>query len=172
MLYSASILYRKNNSVKARWFRADTGAWWNGTEWSSSELFALLYQLTKVELLSTISDRYTGSIPVPPGTGTWIIEFVGGTSGLVFAEDSIPVVDSTTMTPDINSIFNTPIPESYANIGSNFTLGQAIYMIHQAISEKSISGNTLYVRKINGIDEAMRFSINSIDNPTGIMRIN
>jgi hypothetical protein len=68
------------------------------------------------------------------------------------------------------AVLNTAMTESYAADGAQATLTQAIYLIMQSISERSVSGTTLTIKKLDGSTTAATFTTNSATNPTSVTR--
>ncbi len=64
----------------------------------------------------------------------------------------------------------TAMTESYAADGAAMTPEQALYMIWAMLSEKSISGTTLTVKKLDGSTTAMQFTLDDGTSPTSITR--
>lgn len=62
------------------------------------------------------------------------------------------------------------IPDSYPTDGSQPTIAQALLVIQQILTEKSISGTTLTVKKPDGSSVAMTFTLSSATAPTSITR--
>lgn len=62
------------------------------------------------------------------------------------------------------------IPDSYASDGSQPTMAQALLAIHQFLTEKSVTGTTLTVKKPDGSTAAMTFTLNDASNPSSITR--
>lgn len=71
----------------------------------------------------------------------------------------------------ITAILNTPLVEDYTINGNAPTLSQAIFMMLQLLSEKSITGSIMNVNKIDRTHTAMQFKLNNPTNPTSITRI-
>lgn len=68
------------------------------------------------------------------------------------------------------AVHTTVMTESYNTDGSAPTLAQAIYVILQMLTEKSISSTTLTVKKLDGTTTAATFTLNSATTPTSITR--
>jgi hypothetical protein len=65
---------------------------------------------------------------------------------------------------------DTALTEGYAADGAAPTLQQALFQIMQFLHEKSISGTTLTVKKLDGSTVAMTFTLNDATNPTSLTR--
>jgi hypothetical protein len=62
------------------------------------------------------------------------------------------------------------LAESYAAEGTAPSLAQAIFLIMQMLTDKSVSGTTLTVTKLDGATTAATFTLNSSSNPSSITR--
>ncbi len=67
-------------------------------------------------------------------------------------------------------ILTTALSESYAADGSAPTLSQAIFAIQQFLQERSVNGATVTVRRLDGTNTAMTFTMDSDTAPTSISR--
>lgn len=70
----------------------------------------------------------------------------------------------------VDAILNTPLAEIYPPDGTEPTLRQALYVLLALASEKSITGTTMTVNRLDGTTPAMTFELNSATNPTSITR--
>jgi hypothetical protein len=70
----------------------------------------------------------------------------------------------------LGTLFTGPLTEGYAADGAPATLSQILYMILQLLTEKSVVGTTMTVRKLDGTTTAMTFTLNSASAPTTITR--
>lgn len=68
-----------------------------------------------------------------------------------------------------SGVLSYSMPESYAASGSNMTMTEAMYMIHQSINHFSISGAIVSVKRLDGT-EAATFTLNSPTRPTARSR--
>jgi hypothetical protein len=69
-----------------------------------------------------------------------------------------------------DGIFTGQMTESYNTDGTAPTLAQAVFLILQMLTEKSISSTTLTVKKLDGTTSAATFTLNDATNPTSITR--
>ena len=67
-------------------------------------------------------------------------------------------------------ILTTALVESYAADNVAPTLTQALFAIQQFLEERSISGTTCTVKKIDGSTTAMTFTLSDATSPTSITR--
>lgn len=88
---------------------------------------------------------------------TWGADIVTSTSGIHVSSLSSEAVE------DIFSTFT--ITESYAADGSNPTAAQALWLIQQTLSEFTISGTTITVKKKDGSTTAATFTMDSATSP-------
>ena len=63
-----------------------------------------------------------------------------------------------------------PMTESYAADGSAPTMAQSLFLIQQMLTEMSISGTTMTIKKIDGTTSAATLTLNSATSPTSITR--
>jgi len=62
------------------------------------------------------------------------------------------------------------LPDSVATDGTRPTIEQALYEIIQFLTEKSLSGTTLTVKKVDGSTSLMTFTLDNATSPTSITR--
>lgn len=62
------------------------------------------------------------------------------------------------------------LPDSYAADGAQPTIAQAILAINQFLTERSVSGTTVSMKKPDGSSVVMTFTLNSATTPTSITR--
>ncbi|OQW51348.1 MAG: hypothetical protein A4C66_13990 [Nitrospira sp. HN-bin3] len=67
-------------------------------------------------------------------------------------------------------ILTTALTESYAADGAAGTLSQILFGLQAFLQEKSVSGTTLTVKKLDGSTTAMTFTLNHASNPTSVTR--
>lgn len=70
----------------------------------------------------------------------------------------------------VNTMFTTPLVESYNTDGSPPTVAQALFVVMQMLTEMNITGTTVTVRKLNGSATGFICTLNDPDNPTSITR--
>lgn len=102
---------------------------------------------------------------------SWIQEDLATSSDVDSVRVLVSGVKTKTDQLDVN-FANIPsgvssyiMPESYAANGAQMSLSQAMYMIHQMLSDFAISGVTISVKKLDG-SEAASFTLNSSTRPT------
>ena len=69
-----------------------------------------------------------------------------------------------------DTVIGRTLTESYAADGAAPTLQQALLLVQQMLTEKSISGVTMTVKKIDGATTAAIFTLNDAVTPTSITR--
>lgn len=79
-------------------------------------------------------------------------------------------VDANALTLDEDEILDDSLADSVPADGSLPTVRQALYMIWQFLSEKSVSGTTLTVKKADGSTSLMTFTLDDGTSPTSITR--
>lgn len=68
------------------------------------------------------------------------------------------------------AVLNTAMTEGYAADGAQATLTQALYLIMQSVIERSVSGTTVTIKKLDGTTTAATLQTNSATNPTAVTR--
>jgi len=79
-------------------------------------------------------------------------------------------VDSNAITVDEDEILDDQLTDSVPADGTLPTVRQALYMLVQFMTERSVSGTTLTVRKTDGSTSLMTFTLNDATSPTSITR--
>lgn len=79
-------------------------------------------------------------------------------------------VDANALTVDEDEILDDSLADSVPADGSLPTVRQALYMIWQFLSEKSVSGTTMTVKKADGTTSLMTFTLDDATSPTSITR--
>lgn len=102
----------------------------------------------------------TDNLPASPAA-------VGSAMTLTTAYD--PAKTAATQA-SVNALWTTAIAEAYAADGAAPTPAQALCMILQLLAEKSVSGTTMTVKKLDGATTAMTFTLNDATAPTSITR--
>lgn len=80
--------------------------------------------------------------------------------------DQIALVDTVTALTQLTSAVADSVPAD----GSLPSIAQAVYMLVQFLSERSISGTTMTVKKVDGATTLMTFTLNDATNPTSLTR--
>lgn len=62
------------------------------------------------------------------------------------------------------------LPDGVATDGTRPTIEQALYELIQFLTERSVSGTTMTVKKVDGTTSLMTFTLNDANNPTSITR--
>ena len=69
-----------------------------------------------------------------------------------------------------DTVIGRTLTESYAADGAAPTLQQALLLVQQMLTEKSISGVTMTIKKLDGATTAATFTLNDAVTPTSITR--
>jgi len=72
--------------------------------------------------------------------------------------------------PTVTDILTTAMTESYNADGAAPTLAQALFGILQVLTEASVSGTTMTVKKLDGSTAAFTLTLDSATSPTSITR--
>lgn len=62
------------------------------------------------------------------------------------------------------------LPDGVATDGTRPTIEQALYEMIQFLTERSVSGTTMTVKKVDGSTSLMTFTLNDATNPTSLTR--
>ncbi len=68
------------------------------------------------------------------------------------------------------ALMTTQLTEAYAADGTAFTPAEALFMIHSALTEFSISGTTITCKQLDGTTTAMTYTLDDGTNPTSRTR--
>ena len=79
-------------------------------------------------------------------------------------------IDNAAAQEIADTVIGRTLTESYAADGAAPTLQQALLLVQQMLTEKSISGVTMTVKKIDGATTAATFTLNDAVTPTSITR--
>jgi len=83
-------------------------------------------------------------------------------------QDLLVTIDTDTV--QLNDVVLPTITDSVPADGSLPTVNQALYMIWQFLSEKSVSGTTVTVKKADGSTSLMTFTLDDATTPNSITR--
>lgn len=84
------------------------------------------------------------------------------------AAGGLPISDAGGL--DLDALLSGALADSVPADGSLPTARQALYMILQFLFERSVSGTTLTVKKVDGSTSLMTFTLNDATSPTAITR--
>lgn len=95
--------------------------------------------------------------------------------GITAASIATNAIDADSLATDavteiVSAVLTTAMTESYNTDGAAPTLTQALLLVLQILSESSVSGTTLTVKKLDGSTTAATFTLNSSTAPTSITR--
>lgn len=113
------------------------------------------------------------SIPTAPAVGT------SCTSGAAnnFSAAYVQLIASTSAALYITGIYigaaatlTTQMTESYPALHTAPTLAESLFEARALLGEKSVSGTTLTINKVDGSTAAETFTLNNATSPTAITR--
>jgi len=70
----------------------------------------------------------------------------------------------------VDDLFATALADSIPTDGTRPSASQALYMLAQFMTERSVAGTTITVKKVDGTTTLMTFTLNSATTPTSITR--
>lgn len=114
----------------------------------------------RTSVAAAVWNALTAGITTANSIGKRLLDFV--TTLVYSAPPSAASVASAVLT--------TQLTESYAADGSAPTLSQAVMLIQQVLTESSISGVTMTVKKVDGSTTAIVLTLNDSSAPTSITR--
>lgn len=96
----------------------------------------------------------------------------GGITAASIAADAIGASElaADAVTEIVNGVLTTAMTEAYAADGSAPTVAQALHFLIAALTEFSISGTTITLKKLDGTTTAATLTINSSTTPTSVTR--
>lgn len=94
----------------------------------------------------------------------WPVTPVNGDDFIIYANHVHPIAQI------FSGVLTSQLTEAYAADGVAPTLAQAIFLIQQLLSEFTIAGTTMTVKRIDGSTTAFTLTLNDSTNPTGITR--
>jgi len=71
---------------------------------------------------------------------------------------------------EVQDAFDATLADSVPSDGTRPSMAQAAYAIYQFLTERSVSGTTLTVKKVDGSTTLMTFTLNDASTPTSITR--
>ena len=74
------------------------------------------------------------------------------------------------MQSEVQDALDATLADSVPADGTRPSIAQALYMLVQFMTERSVSGTTLTVRKTDGSTALMTFTLNDATSPTAITR--
>ena len=124
-------------------------------------------KINEVVLCDTLT-TYTGNTPQ---TGDCYAR-LGAPAGASVSADIAQIEAQTVAIPSAatiaTSVLTTVMTESYPVRGATFTLAQGLYDVVQQLSEQSVTGTLMTVKKRDRTTTAKTLTINDATNPTGI----
>lgn len=115
-----------------------------------------------------------GSVTGAVGSVTGSVGSVAS-GGITAASIATNAIDADSLATDavteiVSAVLTTALTESYNTDGAAPTLTQAVLLALQILSESSVSGTTLTVRRLDGSTTAATFTLNNASTPTSITR--
>lgn len=104
------------------------------------------------------------------GAPTTTLALTGTTVASLTNAPTAGDLTATMKTSVATAALTTAMTESYAADGATNTLAQAIYMMLARLTEFSISGTTITIKKIDGSTTAGTLTLNDATNPTSSTR--
>lgn len=113
----------------------------------------------------------TGAVgSVTGNVGGNVVGSVGTVNALAADSLTASALATDAVTEIVNAVLTTAMTESYNTDGSPATVAQALYAIMQRVTEFSISGTTITVKKLDGSTTAMTLTLDSSTSPTSSTR--
>lgn len=112
-------------------------------------------------------DQVVASVSGAVGSVTGAVGSVTGAVGSVTADVTLAAAEENAIADAVRA---RQLTEGYAADGVAPTLQQALFMIQQMLTEMSISGTTMTVKKIDGATTAATFTLDDATTPTSITR--
>lgn len=112
-------------------------------------------------------DQVVASVTGAVGSVTGAVGSVTGAVGSVTADVTLAAAEENAIADAVRA---RQLTEGYAADGVAPTLQQALFMIQQMLTEMSISGTTMTVKKIDGATTAATFTLDDATTPTSITR--
>lgn len=150
--------------------------------------------LTAIDLpdqTMNITGNLSGSVGSVTGTVGSVTGNVGGnvtgsvgsiaTGGITSTSFAAGAIDAAAIAADaigsselaasaVSEIWTTALTESYNADGAAPTPAQALFLIMQMLTEMSISGTTMTIKKLDGSTTALTLTLNSATTPTSVTR--
>lgn len=129
----------------------------------------LLVSGTASDITADITGNLSGSIGSVDTGGIAAASFsAGAIDAAAIAADAIGA--SELAAGAVDEILNDALTDSVPADGALPTVRQSLYMIWQFLSERSVAGTTVTVRKADGTTALMTFTLDDGTNPTSITR--
>ena len=129
-------------------------------EFSVMSTAAAIAALVAAGTVAGVSGDVTGKV-LGGGSGT-----ISGVGARVVDGDGSAIATAAS----IAALFTTAMTEAYPTDGSTVTPAQALYLILAHLNERTVSGTTITLKKLDGSTTAATFTINDANTPTSITR--
>jgi hypothetical protein len=134
-------------------------------------------------MVNTITDNRTGSptlnknaainqtyLATPTNITAGTITTVTNLTNAPTNGDFTSTMKASINTEVVDGLTVDLLADSVATDGTRPTIGQAIYEMLQFLTEKSVSGTTVTVKKVDGSTSLMTFTLDDANAPTSITR--
>lgn len=119
-----------------------------------------------MNIIGNITGNLSGSVGSVTGAVGSVTGAVGSVTGLTAS--NLDATISSRATPA--QILTTALTEAYAADGDAGTLSQILFQLQAFLQERSVSGTTLTVKKLDGTTTAMTFTLSDATSPVSITR--
>jgi hypothetical protein len=132
-----------------------------------------------VALTGNITGNLSGSVGSVTGAVGSVAGAVGSVTGLTASNLDATISSRLatsgytappTAAQNATAVLTTQMTESYAADGLAPTLVQALMLIQQSITEKSVGGTTVTIKKLDGSTAAATLTLNDATSPTSVTR--
>lgn len=132
-----------------------------------------------VALTGNITGNLSGSVGSVTGAVGSVTGAVGSVTGLTASNLDTTISSRLatsgytappTAAQNATAVLTTAMTESYAADGAAPTLTQAVMLTQQVLTESSVAGTTMTVKKVDGSTQAAACTLNSSTAPTSITR--
>ena len=142
-----------------------------GIDWANVESPTTAVNLSGTNIKT---DQVVASVSGAVGSVTGAVGSVTGAVGSVTALAANSLTASALATDAVNEIADgvraRQLTESYAADGVAPTLEQALLLIQQMLTEMSIAGTTMTIKKLDGTTTAATLTLNDATTPTSVTR--
>ena len=137
------------------------------SELADGAITAAKFAASAIDATAIASNAIT-SAKIATGAITAATFAAGAIDAAAIAADAIGA--SELAAGAVDEILDDPLTDSVPADGALPTVRQALYMICQFLMERSVSGTTVTVRKVDGSTSLMTLTINDATTPTAITR--
>ncbi len=131
--------------------------------------FNKLFDVVTPTLVASDVMRGTDGVDTSTMRGTDSVVLSGPTRAQMDTAHALLATPAQVNT-EVDNAFTTQVADSVPSDGTRATREQALYMILQSLTEFSISGTTITVKKVDGSTTLMTFTLDDATNPTSRTR--